>query len=138
MEESTVGHIRVTELKTMADNRGFVRHGLREDDCDYRGFGEVYFSGVAPDTVKGWKMHRRMNMNIIGISGDTRFLFLDRAGGRRVEVTGESRSCRLFVPAGIWFAFKASSNGGSVILNFSDIKHDPEESEVMPFDGGSF
>ena len=45
----------------------------------------------------------------------------------RSEKIGESRYARLTVPAGIWFGFQGTSEGSSLLMNFADIPHDPEE-----------
>ena len=39
---------------------------------------------------------------------------------------------RLFVPPKIWFAFQGLYKGESIILNISNIQHDPKEEKKEP------
>ena len=50
-------------LRRILDERGTIFHMLRADDPHFLGFGEIYFSTVYRDVVKGWHRHRLMTLN---------------------------------------------------------------------------
>ena len=52
-----------TPLKQIPDDRGMVMHMLRRDSKNFSKFGEIYFSTVYPDKVKGWHLHKKMTLN---------------------------------------------------------------------------
>ena len=55
--------IKITPLKQIEDDRGKVMHMLRNDSKDFTKFGEIYFSTVHPNKVKGWLLHSKMTLN---------------------------------------------------------------------------
>ena len=40
-------------------------------------FGEVYFSSIKPKSVKAWKLHKKMTLNIVVPVGKVRFALFD-------------------------------------------------------------
>ena len=50
------------------------------------------------------------------------------------ELIGESHYYRLTVPPGIWFGFQGFTSAPSLLLNISDIIHDPEEVDSQKLD----
>lgn len=43
----------VVPLRRIPDERGTVFHMLRSSDPHFRGFGEIYFSSIYRDAIKG-------------------------------------------------------------------------------------
>ena len=79
--------------------------------------------------IKAWKCHKRMTLNLVVPLGGVRFVFnLPEYNAEfLVEDIGEMRYARLTVPPGIWFGFKGKSSGSSLLVNFANIVHDPDE-----------
>ena len=55
--------VQITPLRQISDERGNVMHMLKSTDPIFDKFGEIYFSGVFPDVVKGWHIHTKMTLN---------------------------------------------------------------------------
>lgn len=130
-----LSHIKVTPLRRIETPGGDVMHAMKQSDDGYIGFGEAYFSRVSCGAVKAWKRHTRMTMNLVVPIGLVRFVFhaKNRMGTNefRVEDIGESCYARITVPAGIWFGFQGRSEADSLVLNFANIEHDPNEVERL-------
>lgn len=125
--------ILITPLARIPTPGGDVLHAMKRDDTGYAGFGEAYFSWVAPGAIKAWKRHTRMTMNIVAPVGKVRFVFrLDGANEFRVEEIGVDRYARLTVPPGIWFGFQGLAETHSLVLNIANLPHDPNEAERLP------
>ena len=125
--------IAVTPLARIASAGGAVLHALKQQDQGFTGFGEAYFSFVAPDAVKAWKRHKRMTMNVVVPVGRVRFVFhLQGDDAYRVEDIGIDRYARITVPPGIWFGFQGLGESQNLILNIADIAHDPAEVDRLP------
>jgi dTDP-4-dehydrorhamnose 3,5-epimerase len=128
--------ILVTPLRQIESNGGDVLHAMKHGDSGYSGFGEVYFSWVRADFIKGWKRHAKMTMNFIVPVGKVRFIFCrtrdDGLNEFRVEEIGVDRYSRITVPAGIWFAFQGLHSPQSLLVNIASIPHDPNEVEQLP------
>ena len=129
MGKVTVQDINIHRLKKIDLPGGGVLRGLRKSDQDYIGFGEAYFSQVDFGAIKAWKLHTKMTMNIMVPIGEVHFAFIDEMGGFRTETLGANNYARLSVPPGIWFGFKGLNSPSSLILNISDIPHNPKEIE---------
>lgn len=127
--------ILVTPLRRIDTAGGDVLHAMKFNDSGYDGFGEAYFSWVSSGTVKAWKRHTRMTMNLLVPVGQVRFVFrMVNADGKdqfRVEEIGVDRYARITVPAGIWFGFQGRSTQQSLVLNIASIPHDPNEVERL-------
>ena len=127
--------ILVTPLQRVETVGGDVLHGMKQSDQGYDGFGEAYFSWVSVNSVKAWKRHTQMTMNVLVPVGKVQFVFRclnsDGVEEFRVEELGEDRYVRLTVPSGIWFGFRGLSTPQSLVLNIASIPHDPLEVERL-------
>jgi dTDP-4-dehydrorhamnose 3,5-epimerase len=128
--------VLVTTLKEIEHPKGNILHIIKKDDSGYVGFGEVYFSSVLSGMIKAWKRHLRMTLNLVCPVGVIRFvLYDDRQGSKtfgnfqEIILSRHKNYARLTIPPGIWMGFEGKSEDESLLLNFSDIPHDPAEQE---------
>ena len=122
----------ITPLARITTAGGDVLHALKRNDSGYSDFGEAYFSWVKAGSVKAWKRHTRMTMNIVVPVGQVRFVFrLDGARKFRIEEIGVDRYVRITVPPGTWFGFQGRTAPQSLVLNIANIPHDPNEVERL-------
>ena len=123
-----LSNIIVTPLKHIKVEGGDVLHALKNSDSSFNGFGEAYFSWITNGSVKAWKCHTKMTMNIIVPVGKVRFVFhLEGTKEFRIEEIGDNRYIRLSIPPGIWFGFQGISSRQSLVLNIANILHNPNE-----------
>jgi dTDP-4-dehydrorhamnose 3,5-epimerase len=127
--ELSVKDIVLTPLKRIPLSDGDVLHGLKNSDQGFVDFGESYFSIIKPKSIKGWKRHLSMTLNLITPIGEVEFIFVDEGGDFHKVTIGETNYTRLTVPPGIWFAFKGIGEPFSLLNNIADIQHDPNEVE---------
>ena len=106
---------------------------LKKEENHFQGFGEVYFSTVDHQKVKGWKKHTQMIANLIVTAGVVQFAFYDDREGSAtygkyftLNLSRENYK-RLNVQAGLWMAFKGIGEGENMLMNFASIQHDPTE-----------
>ena len=108
-------------------------HGLKKTDSSFDSFGEIYFSTVLKDSIKAWKLHKKMTLNLVVPIGSVMFCFYDnRENSKSFKknskiILSQKPYSRLTVPPGIWYGFKGLSNGTNLICNISDIPHHPDE-----------
>jgi dTDP-4-dehydrorhamnose 3,5-epimerase len=126
--------VELHPLKRIEHPLGDIFHGVKKSDRGFEGFGEAYFSSVANGAIKGWKLHKRMTLNLVVPLGAVRFVvFDDRENSptrnKFYDVTlGPSNYQRLTIAPGLWLAFAGASSGLNLLLNIASIEHDPEES----------
>ena len=128
----------VTPLARIATAGGDVLHALKNTDVGYSNFGEAYFSWVTLESIKAWKRHLRMTMNLVVPVGQVKFVFYAEVDGGKQLLTeqniGVEHYARITVPPGVWFGFKGLSSPQSLVLNLASIPHDPSEVERLPLD----
>ncbi len=131
--------IAVTPLRRISTPKGDVLHGLKDSDPGFAGFGEVYLSIVLKDSIKGWKRHRRMTLNLICVQGAVRIVGYAELGtpcllDEIVSPDQAARYSRVTVPPGFWIGFQGISSGINTLMNVASMPHDPTEADVLPLD----
>lgn len=147
MKNTEIDGVYVEPLKKIPDERGCILHMLRRDDPLYEEFGEIYFSVVYPNVVKGWHLHKQMTLNYAVISGMIKLVLFDNRDGSptkgnlRELFIGEDDYCLVKIPPLIWNGFKGIGEKKSIVANLASIPHDPDEiirkdpfSEDIPYE----
>ena len=132
--------VEVVPLRRIPDERGTIMHMLRRTDPHFREFGEIYFSTVYRDVVKGWHRHHEMTLNYACVFGRIKLvLYDDREGspskGDVVELfLGPDEYSLVIIPPEIWNGFKGMSDPYAIVANCSTHPHDPSRSRRLdPF-----
>jgi dTDP-4-dehydrorhamnose 3,5-epimerase len=137
-----INDVIITPLDTITTPNGDVLHAMKNDSKGFAGFGEAYFSEIQPKTIKAWKRHRKMILNLIVPAGKVKFVMFDDRKMNDSEffevIISRENYCRLTIPPMIWFGFQGLSRNNSIVLNLASIAHDPEEVERKKFDEINF
>lgn len=129
--------VAVHPLRRIPDERGMVMHMLRADAPHFERFGEIYFSTVYPNVVKGWHLHRRMTLNYAVVSGMIKLVLYDdrEDSPTRSEVmelfVGEQNYVLVTVPPLVWNGFKGVGTAPAIVANCATVPHDPTEIERL-------
>jgi dTDP-4-dehydrorhamnose 3,5-epimerase len=129
--------VEVIPLKRIPDERGLIAHMLRCDAPHFEKFGEIYFSGVYPDVVKGWHIHKEMTLYYAVPVGMIKLvLFDDREGskskGKLMELfIGEQNYALVRIPPMVWNGFKGVGTSMALVANCSSIPHRADEIDRM-------
>lgn len=125
--------VGIRPLKQIPDERGKVMHMLKRDDPWFEKFGEIYFSVVYPEVIKGWHLHKVMTLNYAVVSGIIKLvLYDDREGspsrGQVQEIfTGQDSYALITIPPNVWNGFKGIGTAPAIVANCATIPHDPAE-----------
>lgn len=136
--------VRVFPLKIINTPNGEVKHALKNSDDSFSVFGEAYFSSVDFGTIKGWKKHTQMILNLIVPVGEIKFtVFDDREGSESFGqyfsiILGRGNYQRLCISPNLWVAFEGMGEGENTLLNIASIKHNPEEAINMDLNNSRF
>ena len=131
--------VSLNALKIIPAENGAVMHALKINDESFISFGEAYFSSVKKGSIKGWKCHSKMTLNIVVPVGCIRFVIYD---DRRESTTyqkfndfmlgPEIEYARLTISPNLWMAFQGIGENLNLLLNLANILHDPAESKNLP------
>jgi dTDP-4-dehydrorhamnose 3,5-epimerase len=133
--------VKVVPLRRIPDERGTVMHMLRSTDPHFTQFGEIYFSTVYKDVVKGWHRHQQMTLNYACVAGRIKLAMYDDrptspTRGEIAEVfLGPDEYALVVIPPGIWNGFKGMTDPYAIVANCATHPHDPSASERLdPFE----
>ena len=131
--------LTVVALRQIEDERGAVLHVLRADATDFSGFGECYISEIVPGAVKAWKWHRDQTQNIAVPFGRIRLVVFDdredsptRGCVANLELGRPDAYSRVRLPPQLWYGFGCISDTCALLVNCSNMPHDPAESATRP------
>ena len=125
--------IKVTALNQIEDERGKVMHMLRNDSKIFTKFGEIYFSTVHPNKIKGWHLHSKMTLNYAVVLGEIKLVLYDarsnsKTKGQIQEFFLSQKNYKLIsVPPGIWNGFMGIGKETAIVANCADLPCDETE-----------
>jgi len=115
-------NIKTFKLKKFKNPKGNILRGFRKDDKFPGTSAEIYFSWINKKKIKGWKLHKKMSMNLVVPVGKVKFVFYN--GNKfKALIIGENNYKRIFVPSNVYFAFQNLSKKKSLIVNNASIIH---------------
>ncbi len=145
-DNGPIDGVQVVPLRRIPDERGTIFHMLRRTDPHFIEFGEIYFTSIYRDVIKGWHRHSEMTLNYACISGRIKLvLYDDRAGsptaGRLMELfLGPDDYSLVVIPPMVWTGFKGMTDV-ALVANCATHPHDPRRTErldphgdVIPYD----
>ncbi|WP_186647708.1 dTDP-4-dehydrorhamnose 3,5-epimerase family protein [Fluviispira vulneris] len=141
--------VRISPLKQILDERGKIMHMMRNDSEVFKSFGEIYFSCVYPNAIKGWHIHKEMTLNYCVPYGNIKFVLYDdrenspTRGNIQEIFLGVDNYLLVSVPPKIWNGFKGLGNETAIVANCASIPHSSHEierldplSEIIPYKWG--
>ena len=117
-----------SKLLKVNNKDGDILRILRMDEDSFYSFGEAYFSTINMNSIKAWKKHSDMTMNLVVPTGSVGFVFSDGQTYESITI-GPKNYLRLTVPPGVWFGFKGLSSEINLVLNIADMIHSDDEVE---------
>ena len=123
--------IILTPLNQIHHPKGDIYHAMKKSDDGFDGFGEAYFSSVYKNSIKGWKKHKDMTLNLLVPIGEIEFVVYNEDLKEFFSVRiSQNNYQRLTIKPNLWLAFKGIDEN-NMLLNLTSIEHDPNESENM-------
>ena len=121
----------LTPLKQINNPKGKILHAIKKDDDGFISFGEVYFSTVNQNQIKGWNKHMKMTLNLVVPVGKVLFIIHDSNNSKNSNFfeiyLSQDNYQRLTIPPNLWIAFKGIDKEPNLIMNLSNLEHDPDE-----------
>ena len=135
-DDTSIAGVQIVPLRRIPDERGTIYHMLKRSDPHFVEFGEIYFTSIYRDVIKGWHRHRLMTLNYACIQGRVKLvLYDDREGsatrGQLMErFLGPDDYSLVVIPPNIWTGLKGMAEL-SIIANCATHPHDPSQSERL-------
>ncbi len=133
--------VLIAPLKQIPDERGKIMLMLKATDPHFEKFGQVYFSFVYPNVIKGWHLHKKMVLNYAVISGMIKLVLYDQrkespTKGELMELfVGEDNYVLIQIPPGVVNGFKGIGVKPSIVVNCPTMDYEPDEIiRIDPFE----
>ena len=131
--------VNLTECKVVENQFGSVLHMLNINSPDFTKFGEIYFSEVLPQCIKGWKLHKIQKQSFVVPIGQVEVVIYDQREGSGTYnafnnfMLGRPNSYKLLqIPSGLHYAFRCVGVTPALIANLTDYPHDQSEVINIP------
>lgn len=134
VNESKIKGLYIVKLTQIEDDRGAVLHMTRADLEYFKEIKEVYFSEVKAGVIKAWKRHSAITQNLTVPIGRIRLVVYDDRDDSSTKGMVEEiilgrpdRYYLVHIPPMLWYGFQDISESSSLIVNCTDLPHDPNE-----------
>ena len=141
MYKSKIKGIIVVKLDEIFDSKGSVLHMIKSSSPEFKNFGECYISEINYNFIKGWKLHSKQTQNISVPLGKIKMVLYDSRENSssfneliELNLGRPNDYYRVTIPPGVIYGFKGLSNPNALIVNCTDIEHDPNESVTLSID----
>ncbi len=123
----SVSKIKVIKLKKFNNPIGDTMKYLSRKSSFFKGFGEVYFSEIKKNKIKGWNYHKKYWCLLCVPFGKVKFNFKNQLNSKVKTITiGKKNYSVIIVPPKIYFSFK-SEVANSLVVNTINGVHDENE-----------
>ncbi len=98
----------VVPLRRIPDERGTIFHMLKCTDEHFVQFGEIYFTTIYRDVVKGWHKHTEMTLNYACVFGRIKLVLYDdresspTKGALQEVFLGPDNHSLVVIPPDVW------------------------------------
>lgn len=132
----------IKKLVTHADDRGYFREVLRDDDNLLRRFGQTSITKTYPGVIKAFHWHQRQDDLWYVVDGMARVVLYDQRpdspseGETQVIYAGEDNPVLIVIPQGVAHGYQVLGNKPVVLFYHTTESYDPQapDEERIPFD----
>lgn len=133
--------VMVKNLKIITDQRGWLMEIMRNDDPQFKQFGQVYLTTAKPGVVKAWHYHKIQTDNFTCVFGIMQVALYDARkdsptfGKVQEFIIDSKKPILLTVPPGVYHGFKAVSETPAYFLSVPTEAYNyetPDEYRLAP------
>ena len=118
--------VKIIKLVEIKNKKGNILKIINKKHKYFKNFGEIYFSKIKKNKIKGWNLHKRFYCHITICYGDVFLRLKDRKSKIKNIQLSFKRPKLVIIPPKIWFSFK-SKREDSMILNILSGIHNQKE-----------
>ena len=128
----SLSKIKIIKLKISTNPKGDVLKYLTRKNKNFKKFGEVYFTEIKKNKVKGWNFHKKCWCLIAVPYGKVKFTFAENINSKKKTIIiGKKNYSLIVVPPRIWFNFM-SMKKISLVVNTLNHVHNKNETLKIP------
>ncbi len=119
--------IKIVSLKILKNTRGDVLKYINKKNKYLNKFGEIYFTEIKKNKVKGWNFHKKNQCLITVPFGKVKFTFTKKMNSKKkIIIIGRKKYSIIVVPPGNWFKFESLEKISLVVNTLDNVHNDNE------------
>ncbi|MDC0353082.1 hypothetical protein OAM84_01530 [Candidatus Pelagibacter sp.] len=127
----SVSKIKVIKLKKFNNPIGDTMKYLSKKSSFFKGFGEVYFSEIKKNKIKGWNYHKKYWCLLSVPFGKVKFNFKNQLNSKVKSITiGKKNYSVIIVPPRIYFSFQSEATNSLVVNTINGVHNENETIKV--------
>ena len=128
----SLNKIKTIKLKISTNPKGDVLKYLTSKSKYFKKFGEVYFTEIKKNKIKGWNFHKKCWCLLAVPYGKVKFTFAKNINSKKKTIIiGKKNYSIIVVPPRIWFNFM-SEEKISLVVNTLNHVHNKNETLKIP------
>ena len=128
----SLSKIKTIKLKISTNPKGDVLKYLTRKNKYFKKFGEVYFTEIKKNKIKGWNFHKKCWCLLAVPYGKVKFTFAENINSqKKTIIIGKKKYFIIVVPPRIWFNFM-SIEKISLVVNTLNHVHNKNETLKIP------
>ena len=130
----SLSKIKIIKLKISTNPKGDVLKYLTRKNKNFKKFGEVYFTEIKKNKVKGWNFHKKCWCLLAVPYGKVKFTFAKNINSKKkIIIIGKKNYSIIVVPPRIWFNFMSIKKISLVVNTLNQI-HNKNETLKIPIE----
>ena len=124
--------LKIFKRKIVNNKKGDILKYLSIDEPFFKKFGEIYFSEILKNKVKGWNFHKKNTCLLVVPYGKVIFHFIDgrtklsKFSKEKKVILSKKNYKLILVPPKIWFSFRSLAKI-SIVANCLEMPHSDTE-----------
>ena len=128
----SLSKIKTIKLKISTNPKGDILKYLTKKNKYFKKFGEVYFTEIKKNNIKGWNFHKKCWCLLAVPYGKVKFSFAKNINTKKkIIIIGRENYSIIVVPPRIWFNF-ISIKKISLVVNTLNQIHNKNETLKIP------
>ena len=130
----SLSKIKTIKLKISTNPKGDVLKYLTRKNKYFKKFGEVYFTEIKKNKIKGWNFHKKCWCLLAVPYGKVKFTFAKNINSeKKIIIIGKKNYSIIVLPPRIWFNFM-SIEKISLVVNTLNHVHNENETLKIPIE----
>ena len=117
----------VFKTKEIANKKGNLQKFVDNKSNLFKGFGEIYFTEIKKNKIKGWKKHKKNYSLLKTILGKVKFTFFYKDNFYSLNIK-QADNLLIQIPPNVWFSFQGISKK-NLLCNLMNKAHSDKEVE---------
>ena len=127
----SLNKIKIIKLRISKNPKGDILKYLTRKNKYLKKFGEIYFTEIKKNKIKGWNYHKKYWCLLAVPFGKVKFTFAKNIKNRKRIITiGKNNYSIIIVPPRVWFSLTSLDKISLVVNTLNGIHNDKETLKI--------